>query len=208
MALLPFLQTGRIEAGCDEAGRGCLAGPVVAAAVILPASFQLPGLNDSKVLSENQRNDLEVLVKEQAVAWAIGVCSESEIDRYNILQASIRAMHKAVDQLMQLPEFLLIDGKFFKPHRKVSHACVIRGDGKFASIAAASVLAKTHRDRFMRQLHAEFPQYGWSRNMGYPTAQHRAAIQHHGITRYHRQSFKLYPQIEQEPGLFTASRVG
>lgn len=180
-----------VEAGCDEAGRGCLAGPVVAAAVILPKDFTHPLLTDSKVLSLEQRNHLKVEIKEAALAYAIAEVDNREIDEINILNASFLAMHRAIDQLPQKPELLLIDGNRFNPYPFVPHQCIIKGDSKFFSIAAASVLAKTHRDELMWKLADEHPQYGWQTNVGYPTIAHRKAISEHGPTDWHRLSFKL-----------------
>lgn len=189
--LQPFLQPNRLEAGCDEAGRGCLAGPVVAAAVILPADFDLPQLNDSKKLSAKVRDTLQGQIKEQAIAWAVVEVDNQTIDQVNILNASILAMQRAVDQLSVEPSFLLIDGNRFKRHKNYEHLCVIGGDAKMASIAAASVLAKTYRDELMERLHDEYPAYDWKGNKGYPTKRHRAAIAQHGITPLHRRSFRL-----------------
>ena len=186
-----FLIEGRIEAGCDEAGRGCLAGPVTAAAVILPPDFHNELLNDSKQLTERQREALRPVVEREAIAWAVAMVDAHEIDRINILNASILAMHRAIDQLKVRPEALLIDGNRFRPYRDIPHTTIVKGDGKMMSIAAASVLAKTHRDELMRRLHNEFPLYGWNRNKGYPTREHRAAIAAHGTTPYHRITFQL-----------------
>ena len=189
--------SGRYEAGCDEAGRGCLAGPVYAAAVILPDDFYHPLLNDSKQLSEKQRYTLRPIIEQEAIAWAVGIVTPQEIDKINILNASILAMHRAVEQLSQVPQHLLIDGNRFKPYNGIPHTCVVKGDGKFLSIAAASILAKTYRDDYMMQLHEQHPQYGWDRNKGYPTQEHRDAITRYGITPYHRQSFRLTdPQLK------------
>lgn len=188
--LRPYYQNLVPEAGCDEAGRGCLAGPVVAAAVILPIDFYHPLLNDSKQLSHEQRLLLAPLIKEQALAWAIASCSPAEIDQINILQASLLAMHRAVDQLSLRPELLLVDGNRFKPYPFVQHVCVVKGDSMYASIAAASVLAKTHRDALMEALAQQHPQYGWERNMGYPTPEHKQALLDCGPTFWHRNSFK------------------
>ena len=186
-----------IEAGCDEAGRGCLAGPVVAAAVILPENFKSEILNDSKQLSEKARDELEVQIKEESRAWAIGIVDNEEIDEINILNASIEAMHRAIAELKIQPEFLLIDGNRFKKYCEVEHECFVKGDGRFMSIAAASVLAKTHRDRLMEELHQRHPEYGWNQNKGYPTVQHRKAIVDVGVTAYHRKSFQLInPQLK------------
>ena len=187
--LLLFLQEGRLEAGCDEAGRGCLAGPVFAAAVILPADFENNQLNDSKKLTEKQRYELRPIIELQALAFAVGIVDNHEIDRINILNASFLAMHHALDQLNLKPEHLLIDGNRFKAYQDVSHTCIVKGDGKYLSIAAASVLAKTYRDDYMDAIHLEFPQYNWLKNKGYPTLHHRKIIREIGITPYHRQSF-------------------
>lgn len=189
--LLPFLESGRIEAGCDEAGRGCLAGPVYAAAVILPQDFHNDLLNDSKQLTEKQRYLLRPIIEKEALAWAVGVVSAEEIDKINILAASFLAMHRAVDDLKIRPEHLLIDGNRFKPYGNVPFTTIVKGDGKMASIAAASILAKTYRDDFMNKIAAEYPQYDWLSNKGYPTVKHRNAIKEYGITPYHRKSFNL-----------------
>lgn len=189
--LLQHLEQGRIEAGCDEAGRGCLAGPVFAAAVILPENYDNESLNDSKKLSEHQRDILRPIIEHDALAWAVGIVTAEEIDRVNILNASFLAMHRAIDRLAVRPEFLLIDGNRFKPYPGIPHSCIVKGDGKMMSIAAASILAKTHRDEYMRNIHAEYPQYAWNINKGYPTKAHRAAIAEYGITPYHRRSFRL-----------------
>lgn len=194
MSLLPFYKEGVIEAGCDEAGRGCLAGPVVAAAVILPADYSHQVLNDSKKLSLKQRNSIKDQIKTDAIAWAVGVVSHTEIDEINILNASFLAMHRAVDQLKTRPELLLIDGNRFKTYKDIPHETIIKGDGKYYSIAAASVLAKTYRDELMTDLHQEFPQYGWQSNAGYPTKAHRQAIRDFGVTPHHRMSFRLLPE--------------
>jgi ribonuclease HII len=192
--LQQFMIAGRIEAGCDEAGRGCLAGPVTAAAVILPADFTSDMINDSKQLTERQRERLRPVIEREAIAWAVAMVSPEEIDRINILRASITAMHRALDQLAVRPEGILVDGNRFYPYHDIPHTTIVKGDGKMLSIAAASILAKTHRDELMRRLDAEFPQYGWARNKGYPTPDHRAAIAAHGITPYHRKTFQLLPQ--------------
>ena len=184
---------GIVEAGCDEAGRGCLAGPVFAAAVILPADYTHPDLNDSKQLSAKKRDQLRILIERDAIAWAVGELSPKEIDEVNILNASFLAMHRSIVQLKSVPESLLIDGNRFKPYQNIPHHCIIKGDGKYLSIAAASVLAKTYRDERMATLHAEFPYYGWDRNMGYPTKEHRKAIAEHGTTIHHRMTFRLLP---------------
>lgn len=195
--LLPYMESGRIEAGCDEAGRGCLSGAVFAAAVILPQDYYHPLLNDSKQLSEKQRYTLRPIIEQEAIAWAVGIVTPQEIDKINILNASILAMHRAVEQLSQAPQHLLIDGNRFKPYKNTPHTCVVKGDGKFLSIAAASILAKTYRDDYMLQLHEQHPQYGWDRNKGYPTKEHRYAIEQYGATPYHRQSFRLTdPQLK------------
>lgn len=191
-----FLVNGRIEAGCDEAGRGCLAGPVTAAAVILPPDFSDDMLNDSKQLTEHQRDVLRPIIEREALAWAVAFVSPQEIDEINILKASFMAMHRAIDQLKVRPEALLIDGNRFIPYKDIQHTCIVKGDGKMMSIAAASVLAKTHRDEFMRRISAEYPQYGWDKNKGYPTRAHRAAIAQYGTTPYHRLTFQLLdPQL-------------
>ena len=189
--LLPYLNENLVEAGCDEAGRGCLAGPVVAAAVILPKSFYHPNLNDSKKLTEGQRKLLRPLIETEALAWAVAVVDNHEIDQINILNASFLAMHRAIDQLHQVPEHLLIDGNRFKKYRTISHTCVVKGDGKFLSIAAASILAKTHRDEMMEKAHLKHPYYNWDNNKGYPTKSHRNAIREYGLTDLHRRSFRL-----------------
>ncbi|WP_116128228.1 ribonuclease HII [Lewinella sp. IMCC34183] len=195
--LLPYHTDGRLEAGCDEAGRGCLAGPVYAAAVILPPGYDNPRLNDSKKLDEAARDALRGEIERDALAWAVASCSPQEIDRINIFQASYRAMHRAVDALSVPPDFLLIDGKFFVPHATLDHCCVIKGDGKYQSIAAAGILAKTHRDQHMMGLHAAYPQFTWNTNRGYPTRPHRAAIEAYGATKHHRRSFTLLPGGKQ-----------
>jgi ribonuclease HII len=189
--LAAFHTKGLLEAGCDEAGRGCLAGPVVAAAVILPAGVWLPGLNDSKKLSHEERERLRPLIEERALAWCVGVASVEEIDRINILNASFLAMHRAVAGLRLRPDRLLVDGNRFTPYPDIPHHCIIKGDGKYRSIAAASILAKTHRDALMEALHSESPDYGWAVNRGYPTPDHRAALAQHGPSRHHRSSFNL-----------------
>lgn len=194
MRLAPCHTPGLLEAGCDEAGRGCLAGPVVAAAVILPEKARLPGLNDSKQLTEAQREKLRPLIEKQAIAWAVAHATVEEIDRVNILNASLLAMHRAIERLSRSPELLLIDGNRFKPYLGIAHACIIGGDGRFRSIAAASVLAKTHRDDLMQRLHEEHPHYAWAVNKGYPTPEHRRAISEHGSCVHHRMSFTLVPE--------------
>jgi len=188
--------TGNLtEAGCDEAGRGCLAGPVFAAAVILPRDYVHPDLDDSKKLTEAMRFSLRSVIERDAVAWAVASASPAEIDEINILNASILAMHRAVDQLSSQPQILLVDGNRFKPYPGIPHHCIIRGDGLYLSIAAASVLAKCYRDEYMVNLHDEFPLYDWLHNKGYPAKKHREAIRDHGITGYHRRSFRLPGQI-------------
>ena len=189
--LKPFHTQGRVEAGCDEAGRGCIAGPVFAAAVILPSNFSNQVLDDSKKLSAKKRQMLRPVIEQEALAWAVGIVDEKEIDQINILNASFLAMHRALDKLQQVPAHLLIDGNRFQAYGTISHSCIVKGDGIYASIAAASILAKTHRDQYMEMLHRESPEYGWDRNMGYPTRAHRRALLEHGPTNYHRRSFKL-----------------
>ena len=184
-----YLRKGRIEAGCDEAGRGCLAGPVFAAAVILPENFENDLLNDSKKLTEKQRYALRPVIERQALAFAVGIVDHEEIDRINILNASFLAMHRAIDQLTMKPEHLLIDGNRFKAYPEIMHSCIIKGDGKFLPIAAASVLAKTYRDDYMLILHKQHPEYGWIDNKGYPTLYHRKMVREIGISPYHRKSF-------------------
>lgn len=189
--LLSNYKPGTVEAGCDEAGRGCLAGPVFAAAVILPPDFQHPFLTDSKQLSEKQRDELRKVIELHAISLSVEKTDSNVIDRINILNASISTMHKAIKNLRVTPELLLIDGNRFTPYPSIAHRCIVKGDSKYLSIAAASVLAKTYRDEFMVNLHYEFPQYQWNKNKGYPTVAHRAAINSFGITPYHRRSFKL-----------------
>lgn len=189
--LLPFKEPMRLEAGCDEAGRGCLAGPVFAAAVILPNGFYHPVLNDSKQLSRKQREILRPVIETTAIAWAVARVDPLEIDEINILNASFLAMHRALSELTVKPDFLLIDGPRFNPCPGIPHSCEVRGDGRFMSIAAASVLAKTHRDEFMFRIHEEFPVYHWDHNKGYPTREHREAIRWAGACPYHRRSFRL-----------------
>ena len=183
-----------MEAGCDEAGRGCYAGPVYAAAVILPTDFFHPLLNDSKQLSAKQRDLLRPIIEKEAIAYAVASVSNEEIDQINILKASFKAMHLAIDKLKAVPQLLLIDGNRFIPYKKIPHQCFVKGDGRFASIAAASILAKTYRDEYMLQLNNEFPHYGWKNNKGYGTAIHRDAIAVHGLCKHHRKSFNLLPQ--------------
>ena len=199
--LQPYLVEGRIEAGCDEAGRGCLAGPVTAAAVILPPDFHNELLNDSKQLTERQRDKLRPIIESEAVAWAVAMVSPKEIDRINILRASITAMHRAIDALTVRPEALLIDGNRFYPYHDIPHTTIVKGDGKMMSIAAASVLARTHRDEFMRNLAADFPQYSWERNKGDPTRAHRAAPAAYRPTPHHRMTFQLLEQPTLFDGL-------
>ena len=190
--LEPYHTQGRREAGCDEAGRGCIAGPVFAAAVILPEGFGHPDLNDSKKLTKKTRDVLRPIIEEEAVAFGVAMVSEQEIDQMNILNASFLAMHRALDQLGILPDHLLIDGNRFHPYRRIPHTCIVKGDSRFSAIAAASVLAKTYRDEYMERLHGEHPQYGWDSNKGYPTAAHRRALLLHGPSRCHRRSFRLF----------------
>lgn len=197
MILPAFLERGRLEAGCDEAGRGCLAGPVFAAAVVLPPDFEHEWLNDSKQISEDKRNALRTIIEKEAVSWAVAKLSPKEIDRYNILRSSFMAMHRAIRQLDVKPDHLLIDGNRFLPYKAIAHTCIIKGDGKYASIAAASILAKTYRDEYMAAQHLKHPVYNWLKNKGYPTAEHREAIVAHGTCKLHRQSFKLLPYDEQ-----------
>lgn len=180
-----------IEAGCDEAGRGCLAGPVFAAAVVLPDDFQNELLNDSKQLSEKQREQLRPIIEREALAWAVASVDNHEIDEINILNASILGMHRAIDQLKIRPQHLIIDGNRFKKYGDIPHLCIVKGDGKYMSIAAASILAKTHRDEYMKTLHQQFPFYNWQQNKGYPTLEHRNKIKEYGITDFHRKSFNL-----------------
>ena len=196
--LSPYLVAGRVEAGCDEAGRGCLAGPVTAAAVILPRDFANDLINDSKQLSEHRREQLRPVIEREAAAWAVAHVSPHEIDKINILNASILAMHRAIAQLGIVPEALLIDGNRFKPYGDIPYETIVKGDGKMLSIAAASILAKTHRDEVMRRLAEECPGYGWERNKGYPTADHRDAIRRLGVTPHHRLSYRLL----EPPALF------
>lgn len=199
--LQPFYQEELIEAGCDEAGRGCLAGPVFAAAVILPKNFYHPLLNDSKQISEEQRYALRPIIEQKAVAFAVAQLCNRQIDQLNILKASFKSMHLAVKALSVQPQLLLIDGNRFTPYRRIPHTCIVGGDGKFASIAAASILAKTYRDDFMKTLHQQFPQYNWAKNKGYATKEHQEALEQFGPCRFHRKSFRLdYSQ----PTLFSS----
>lgn len=194
--LSSFYQSEFIEAGCDEAGRGCLAGPVFAAAVILPRDFSHPVLNDSKKLKEKDRFELRELIEKQALSFAVGMVDHHEIDRINILNASFSAMHLALDQLDIRPGLILVDGNRFKPYQGLPHQCIVKGDGKFYSIAAASILAKTYRDEYMLKISVEYPQYGWEINKGYPTSKHRKAVMVHGMSPYHRKSFRISdPQL-------------
>ncbi|OFY39858.1 MAG: ribonuclease HII [Bacteroidetes bacterium GWF2_40_14] len=191
VCLAPYLNSEVIEAGCDEAGRGCLAGAVFAAAVILPKDFYHPLLNDSKQICARDRNLLRPVIEKNAIAWAVASVDNEEIDGINILKASIKAMHLALNKLAVRPEFILVDGNRFYNYPDIPHSCIIKGDSLFASIAAASVLAKTHRDEYMLSIAQEFPLYGWDKNMAYPTKAHREAIEKHGACRYHRLSYKL-----------------
>ena len=191
-----YYEQGRVEAGCDEAGRGCLAGSVYAAAVILPADYDNPDLNDSKQMSHSRRYALRQQIMDDAVAWAVGVVTPEEIDQINILNASILAMHRALDQLGVRPEAVIVDGNRFKPYRDLPYTTIVKGDGKYLSIAAASILAKTYRDDYMDRLAEDYPQYDWKSNKGYPTKKHRQAIRECGITPFHRRSFTLLPPEE------------
>lgn len=193
MSLKKFYLKNTVEVGTDEAGRGCLAGPVVAAAVILPSDFDHPLLNDSKKLTEKQRDLLRPIIEEKALAFGVAFISEEKIDEINILQASILAMHKSIEKLSIMPEHIIVDGNKFKPFRNIPHTTIVKGDAKFMSIAAASVLAKTYRDEFMHKIDAEYPNYCWNQNKGYPTKKHRDAIREFGATLYHRKTFKLLP---------------
>ncbi len=189
--LLTYFQQQYLEAGLDEAGRGCYAGPVFAAAVILPIDFNHPLLNDSKQLKEKDRKLLRPIIERESIAFSVAAVDNDEIDSINILQASYKAMHLCIDKLTTIPELLLIDGNRFKPYKTIAHECIIKGDGKYTSIAAASILAKTYRDEYMQELHLQFPHYGWMQNKGYGTAIHRSAINTHGLCGYHRKSFKI-----------------
>ncbi|WP_421945107.1 ribonuclease HII [Pedobacter sp.] len=195
--LLNCYQEDFLEAGCDEAGRGCLAGPVFAAAVILPKGFVLEGLNDSKQLTHEQRNLLRPIIEREALAWAVASCDHEEIDKINILNASFLAMHRAVEKLHTRPGYLVVDGNRFKAYPEIPHSCIIKGDGKYLNIAAASILAKTHRDEFMTNLHLDYPHYNWGKNKGYPTIAHRKAVLEIGLSPFHRKTFNVSaPQLE------------
>jgi len=200
--LRSFYQKKQIEAGCDEAGRGCLAGPVFAAAVILPKGFKHPLLNDSKLLKKEVRDELRIIIEEKALSWSVAKITPKVIDNINILNASFRAMHHAIKGLNITPELLLIDGNRFNPYKKIDHQCIIKGDSKFASIAAASILAKTHRDEYMLKKHRKFPHYAWDTNKGYPTIAHRTALLKHGATPLHRKTFNVSMQgiLDTKPG--------
>ena len=194
--LAPFYQDEFLEAGCDEAGRGCLAGPVFAAAVILPKDFHHPLLNDSKQIKEKDRFALRIEIEQVAIAFTVGMVSHQEIDKINILNASFLAMHRAIEKFPKQPDFLIIDGNRFKPYQNIKHQCIVKGDGKYFSIAAASILEKTYRDDFMEKLHHEYPIYNWKQNKGYPTIYHRNTVLQHGFSPYHRKTFKVtQPQL-------------
>lgn len=194
--LKKYFEVNKIEVGCDEAGRGCLAGPVFAAAVILPPKFNHKLLNDSKKMNTRDRDLLRGIIEKKAIAWAIGICDHKEIDKVNILNASFLAMHKALEQLKTIPDSILVDGNRFKQYKNIKHQCIVEGDSKFTAIAAASVLAKTHRDEYMLKLHAEFPHYGWNKNKAYATKFHRDALMEFGESCYHRKTFRLYYQYK------------
>lgn len=195
--LQPYYQEELIEAGCDEAGRGCLAGPVFAAAVILPKDFTHPFLNDSKLLTEKERYELRPVIEQQALSYAVASCCNKEIDKINILWASFKCMHLAIKKLTIQPQLLLIDGNRFKKYKKIPHKCIVQGDGIYMSIAAASILAKTYRDDYMKELHRKFPRYNWEQNKGYATKEHQLALNTHGPSKFHRNSFRLnYNEIE------------
>lgn len=194
--LKPYLNKKLTEAGCDEAGRGCLAGPVYAAAVILPKDYKNKWLDDSKKLTDVLRYDLRPEIEEKAISWAVGVVDNTEIDKINILKASFLAMHRAIDKLDTKPQSLLIDGNRFTLYKGIPHHCIVKGDAKFLNIAAASILAKTYRDDFMKEAALKHPQYGWEKNMGYPTKKHREAIKQHGTTELHRLTFQMLPALE------------
>lgn len=197
MALLSFYREELLEAGCDETGRGCYAGPVFAAAVILPRHFHHPLLNDSKQVKEKDRNTLRIIIEQEAISFSVARVEVKEIDRINILKASFKAMHLALDQLKQKPQLLLIDGNRFIKYKRIPHTCFVKGDGRFASIAAASILAKTYRDEYMLNLHGSFPHYNWKNNKGYGTAEHRKAIEQFGLCEHHRKSFNIQPNQEE-----------
>src|ERR1700760_878611 len=199
--LMSHYQEELVEAGCDEAGRGCYAGPVFAAAVILPPGFFHPLLNDSKHVSQESRTELRVYIESNALAWAVARVDHDEIDQINILKASFKAMHLALDQLKPRPRLLLIDGNRFTKYKRVPHRCIVKGDSTFASIAAASILAKTWRDEYMQRLHSEFPHYGWDNNKGYGTREHRDAIEKFGLCKYHRRSFNISPAADLQEQL-------
>ncbi len=193
--MLQFNYSGfSLEAGTDEAGRGCLSGPVVAAAVILPKKFTHPLLNDSKQLSEKKRKELRPFIEENALAFGVSFVEQEEVDTINVLQASITGMHRSIEKLIIEPEFIIVDGNKFKNYKEIPHKTIVKGDAKFMSIAAASVLAKTYRDAYMEKIHEEFPMYNWKQNKGYPTKEHRKAIQQFGVTKYHRKTFRLLPE--------------
>ncbi|MEO6915054.1 MAG: ribonuclease HII [Chitinophagaceae bacterium] len=194
--LKSFHQRSHVEAGCDEAGRGCFAGPVFAAAVILPKKFRHPLLNDSKQLKETERDELKPVIENEAIAYAVAMVDVEEIDKINILRASLKAMHMAVGSLRVMPSLLLIDGNYFTPYQSIPHKCFIKGDGRYAAIAAASILAKTYRDAYMKRLHEEFPYYAWQSNKGYGTIEHRKAIGSHGICKHHRRSFNMSSTVK------------
>ena len=195
--LEPYKYKEKLEAGCDEAGRGCIAGPVFASAVILPNDFHHPLLNDSKQISKKARETLRPIIEKEAISWSVAKINPKEIDQINILNASFKAMHKAIDKLKMAPEMLLIDGNRFNPYKDLPFECIIKGDGKFNAIAAASVLAKTYRDDFMQAFDKRYPFYSWNTNKGYPTAEHRKAVMEHGPCIHHRRTFRLYPSWEQ-----------
>lgn len=200
------IDENRTEAGCDEAGRGCLAGPVCAAAVILPPNQVIPGLDDSKKLSKSKRDKLRQWIENESIAWSVAMVWENEIDQINILNASIKAMHLALENLSVQPSFIAVDGNRFKPYKNIPHQTVVKGDGKYLHIAAASILAKTHRDEYMAGLHDEFPAYNWIQNKGYPTIEHRTAVIQHGLTKHHRKSFKSTdPQLKLWPATSSSS---
>lgn len=201
--LAAYFKEGLVEAGCDEAGRGCLAGPVFAAAVILPQGFSNELLNDSKQLSEAHRDALRTVIEKEALAWRVAMCTHEEIDEINILKASFKAMHTAIDGLILRPELLLIDGNRFPAYLGIPHQCIVKGDGKYMSIAAASILAKTHRDEFMMNLHEQYPHYGWDKNKGYGTIHHRQQMTLHGVSPFHRKTFK-WKEVAAKTGVGTS----